>query len=418
MWEVINMGKDEMVVGLDIGTKKVCTVIGELGEDDQIEIIGMGTAPSSGVKKGIIIDLEQAIQSVKQSIENSERMAGARVNSAFVSIAGSHITSVNSKGVIAISGETPEIAETDIEKVIEAAKAGIISPDKELIHTLSREFVVDGQGGITDPLGMTGTRLECKVHIITGSNTAVQNLIRCVEGVGIGIDEIIFGALASSNVVLSDAEKELGAILIDIGAGTTEIAIFIEEALVYSTVLPLGGNHITNDLAIGLRTTLEEAEKIKIKYGSVIENNVSPEGAVEVSSLDGENKYPVSQKYLVEIIEPRVSEIFSLVGNEVKRSGYYDMLSAGVTITGGTSLLPGIVEISEKILNLPSRLGKPHYEGELADLVNDPAYSTALGLLSYGTKRYSLGGSYNLSSKNPKLRNVFGRIISWLRDFF
>ncbi|MEN3189372.1 MAG: cell division protein FtsA [Atribacterota bacterium] len=412
------MGKDEMVVGLDIGTKKVCTVIGELGEDDQIEIIGMGTAPSSGVKKGIIIDLEQAIQSVKQSIENSERMAGARVNSAFVSIAGSHITSVNSKGVIAISGETPEIAETDIEKVIEAAKAGIISPDKELIHTLSREFVVDGQGGITDPLGMTGTRLECKVHIITGSNTAVQNLIRCVEGVGIGIDEIIFGALASSNVVLSDAEKELGAILIDIGAGTTEIAIFIEEALVYSTVLPLGGNHITNDLAIGLRTTLEEAEKIKIKYGSVIENNVSPEGAVEVSSLDGENKYPVSQKYLVEIIEPRVSEIFSLVGNEVKRSGYYDMLSAGVTITGGTSLLPGIVEISEKILNLPSRLGKPHYEGELADLVNDPAYSTALGLLSYGTKRYSLGGSYNLSSKNPKLRNVFGRIISWLRDFF
>lgn len=412
------MGKDEMVVGLDIGTKKVCTVIGELGVDDQIEIIGMGTAPSSGVKKGIIIDLEQAIQSVKQSIENSERMAGARINSAFVSITGSHITSVNSKGVIAISGETPEITEKDIEKVVEAAKAGIISPDKELIHTLSRDFVVDGQSGITDPLGMMGARLECKVHIITGSNTAVQNLIKCIEGAGIGIDEIIFGTLASSNVVLSDAEKELGAILIDIGAGTTEIAIFIEEALVHSAVLPVGGNHITNDLAIGLRTTLEEAEKIKIKYGSAIENNVSPEGAVEVSSLDGENKYPVSQKYLVEIIEPRVSEIFSLVGNEVKRSGYYDMLSAGVTITGGTSLLPGIVEISEKILNLPSRLGKPRYEGELADLVNDPAYSTALGLLSYGAKRYSLRGSYNLSSKNPKLRNAFGRIINWLRDFF
>ena len=412
------MGKEEMLVGLDIGTKKVCTVIGELGENDQIEIIGMGTAPSLGVKKGIIIDLEQAIQSVKQSIENSERMAGAQINSAFVSISGSHITSVNSKGVIAISGEVPEVTEKDIEKVIEAAKAGIISPDKELIHTLSREFVVDGQSGITDPLGMAGARLECKVHIITGSNTAVQNLIKCIEGAGICIDEVIFGALASSNVVLTDAEKELGTILIDIGAGTTEIAIFIEEALVHSAVLPVGGNHITNDLAIGLRTTLEEAEKIKIKYGSAIENSVSPEGSVEVSSLDGKNKYPVSRKYLVEIIEPRVSEIFSLIRNEVRRSGYYDMLSAGATITGGTSLLPGIVEISEKILNLPSRIGKPHYEGELADMVNVPEYSTALGLLSYGTKKYSLGGSYNLSSKKLGFKNVFERIASWLRDFF
>lgn len=412
------MGKEEMLVGLDIGTKKVCTVIGELGENDQIEIIGMGTAPSLGVKKGIIIDLEQAIQSVKQSIENSERMAGARINSAFVSISGSHISSVNSKGVIAISGEVPEVTEKDIEKVIGAAKAGIISSDKELIHTLSREFVVDGQSGITDPLGMVGARLECKVHIITGSNTAVQNLIKCIEGAGICIDEVIFGALASSNVVLSDAEKELGSILIDVGAGTTEIAIFIEEALVHSAVLPVGGNHITNDLAIGLRTTLEEAEKIKIKYGSAIENSVSPEGSVEVSSLDGKNKYPVSRKYLVEIIEPRVSEIFSLIRNEVRRSGYYDMLSAGVTITGGTSLLPGIVEISEKILNLPSRIGKPHYEGELADMVNVPEYSTALGLLSYGTKKYSLGGSCNLSSKKLGFKNVFERIVSWLRDFF
>lgn len=412
------MGKEEMLVGLDIGTKKVCTIIGELGEEDQIEIIGMGAAPSLGVKKGVIIDLDEAIQSVKQSIESSERMAGARINSAFVSISGSHISSVNSKGVIAISGEVPEVTEKDIEKVIEAAKAGIISPDKELIHTLSREFVVDGQSGISDPLGMTGARLECKVHIITGSHTAVQNLIKCIEGAGIFIDEIIFGALASSNAVLSDAEKELGAVLVDIGAGTTAIAIFIGEALVHSAVLPVGGNHITNDLAIGLRTTLEEAEKIKIKYGRAIENSVSPEGGVEVSSLDGKNKYPVSRKYLVEIIEPRVSEIFSLIKNEVRRSGYYDVLSAGVTITGGTSLLPGIVEISEKILNLPSRIGKPHYEGELADMVNDPEYSTALGLLGYGTKKYSLGGSYNLSSKKPGVKNAFGRMVSWLKDFF
>jgi len=412
------MGKDEMVVGLDIGTVKVCTVIGELGEDDQIEIIGIGTAPSSGVKKGVIIDLDQAIQSVKQSVENSERMAGTRINSAFISIAGSHITSLNSKGVIAISGESPEIKEKDIEKVIEAAKAGIVSPERELIHILSREFVVDGQSGIIDPLGMSGTRLECKVHIITGSITAVQNLIKCIEGAGIDIEEIIFGTLASSNAVLSNAEKELGALLVDIGAGTTEIAIFIEGGLAYSAVLPLGGNQITNDLAIGLRTSIDEAEKIKINYGSAVENIASPERVVEITSVDGENKHPVSKKYLVDIIEPRVSEIFSLVRNEVKKSGCYDIIPGGIIITGGSSLLPGISEVAEQVLNLPSRLGRPHYEGELADMVKDPSYSAAIGLLSYATEKYSLGRSYKLYTRKTGVRNIFGRIIGWLKDFF
>lgn len=412
------MGRDEMIVGLDIGTVKVCAIIGELGEEDQIEIIGIGTAPSLGVKKGIIIDLEQAIQSVKQSVENSERMAGTRINSAFISIAGSHITSLNSKGVIAISGESPEITEKDIEKVIEAAKAGIISPERELIHTLSREFVVDGQSGIIDPLGMSGTRLECKVHIITGSITAVQNLVKCIEGAGIDIEEIIFGTLASSNAILSNAEKELGALLVDIGAGTTEIAIFIEGELAYSAVLPVGGNHITNDLAIGLRTSIDEAEKIKINYGSTVENIVSPERVVEISSISGKDKHTVSKKYLVDIIEPRVSEIFSLVRNEVKRSGYYDMIPGGVVITGGSSLLPGISEVAEQVLNLPSRLGSPHYEGELADMVNDPSYSAAIGLLSYATEKYSIGRSYKISKRKIGLGNFFGRIISWLKDFF
>jgi len=253
------MGTDDIVVGLDIGSGKVCTVIGELGENDQIEIIGVGTAPSLGIRKGVIVDLDQAIQSVKESIESAERMAGIRINSAFVSIAGSHITSVNSKGVIAISGESSEITENDIEKVIEAAKAGIVSSEEELIHTLCREFIVDGQSGISDPLGMSGARLECKVHIVTGSITAVQNLIKCVEGAGLDIEEIIFGTLASSNAILSNAEKELGVLVIDIGAGTTEIAIFVEGELAYSAVLPVGGIQITNDLAVGLRTSTEEA---------------------------------------------------------------------------------------------------------------------------------------------------------------
>jgi len=412
------MGIDEIIVGLDIGSGKVCAVVGELGEDDQIEIIGIGTAPSLGIRKGVIIDLDQAIQSVKESIESAERMAGIRINSAFVSIAGSHITSVNSKGVIAISGESPEITENDIEKGIEAAKAGIVSSEKELIHTLSREFIVDGQSGISDPLGMSGARLECKVHIITGSITAVQNLVKCVEEAGLDIEEIIFGTLASSNAILSNAEKELGILLIDIGAGTTGIAIFVEGGLAYSAVLPVGGVQITNDLAVGLRTSIEEAEKIKISYGSTVENGASPEKLVEISSINGKEKHNVSKKYLVEIIEPRVSEIFNFVGMEVRKSGCYNMIPGGIVITGGSSLLPGISEVAEQVLNLPSRLGRPHYEGELADMINDPSYSEAIGLLSFATEKYSIGGSFQSTKRKIRVKSFFGRIISWLKDFF
>ena len=412
------MGTDEIVVGLDIGSGKVCTVIGELGEDDQIEIIGIGTSPSLGIRKGVIIDLEQAIQSAKESIESAERMAGIRINSAFVSIAGSHISSINSKGVIAISGESPEITENDIEKVVEAAKAGIVSTEKELIHTLSREFIVDGQSGISDPLGMSGARLECKVHIVTGSITAVQNLVKCVEEAGLDIEEIIFGTLASSNSILSNAEKELGILLVDIGAGTTEIAIFVEGGLAYSAVLPVGGIQITNDLAVGIRTSIEEAEKIKINYGSAVENNVSPEKSIEISSINGKDKCNVSQKYLVEIIEPRVSEIFSLVGTEVRKSGCYNMIPGGIVITGGSSLLPGISEVAEQVLNLPSRLGRPHYEGELADMINDPSYSEAIGLLSFATEKYSIGRSFQSTKRKTRVTNIFTKIISWLKDFF
>ena len=412
------MGIDEIVVGLDIGSGKVCTVVGEVGEDNQIEIIGIGTAPSLGIRKGVIIDLDQAIQSVKESIESAERMAGIRINSAFVSIVGSHITSVNSKGVIAISGESPEITENDIEKVIEAAKAGIVSSENELIHTLTREFTVDGQSGISDPRGMSGARLECKVHIITGSITAVQNLIKCVEEAGLDIEEIIFGTLASSNAILSNAEKELGILLIDIGAGTTEIAIFVEGGLAYSAVLPVGGVQITNDLAVVLRTSIEEAEKIKISYGSAVEDGASPEKLVEISSINGKEKHNVSKKYLVEIIEPRVSEIFNFVGIEVRKSGCYSMIPGGIVITGGSSLLPGISEVAEKVLNLPSRLGRPHYEGELADMINDPSYSEAIGLLSFATEKYSIGRPFQSTKRKTGVKNIFTKIIGWLKDFF
>ena len=412
------MTKDELIVGLDIGTSKVCTVVGELNENDQIEIVGIGKNPSLGIKKGVIIDLDQAIQSIKQSIESAERMSGIRINSTFVSIAGNHISSLNSKGVIAISNDSPEITENDIHKVIEAAKAGVVSSERELIHALSQEFIVDGQSGIADPLGMSGARLECKVHIITDSIIAVQNLIKSIEGSSLSIDEVIFGALAASNVVLSNAEKELGAMLIDIGAGTTKIAIFIEGGLVYSAVLPLGGNQITNDLAIGLRTSIEEAEKIKINYGSAIEGKIQSKKNIVISSSETKEKHIVSQEYLLEIIEPRVSEIFSLILNELKKSGYSNMMPGGIVLTGGSSLLPGMIEVSKQILKLPVRLGFPHYEGELADMVNDPSYSTAIGLLNFATEKNSLGSMYKFSNRKAKVGNILGKAISWLKDFF
>jgi len=418
MQEGVNMVKDEIVVGLDIGTSKICTVVGELNEVDQLEIVGIGKNPSSGIKKGVIIDLDQAIQSIKQSVESAERMSGIRINSAFISIAGHHISSLNSKGVIAIPNDSPEITESDIHKVIEAAKAGVVTSERELIHALSQEFIVDGQGGIADPLGMSGARLESKVHIITDSITAVQNLMKSIEGASLNIDEVIFGTLAASNVVLSNAEKELGAMLIDIGAGTTEIAIFIEGGLVYSAVLPVGGNQITNDLAIGLRTSIEEAEKVKKNYGSAVKEKIQPKKSIEISSSETKEKHRISQEYLVEIIEPRVSEIFGLILNDLKKSGFSNMIPGGIVLTGGSSLLPGMIEISKQVLNLPARLGFPRYEGELAEMVNDPSYSTAIGLLSFATEKSSLGTVYKLSNKKAKVGNIFGKVISWLKDFF
>jgi len=418
MREGIKMVKDELVVSLDIGTSKVCTIVGELDENDQIEIVGIGKNPSSGIKKGVIIDLDKAIQSIKLSLESAERMSGLRINSVFISIAGNHISSLNSKGVIAISNDSPEITENDIQKVIEAAKAGVISSERELIHALSQEFIVDGQSGIIDPLGMSGARLECKVHIITDSITAVQNLIKAIEGSSLNIDEIVFGTLAASNAVLSNAEKELGAVLVDIGAGTTEIALFIEGGLVYSAVLPLGGNQITNDLAIGLRTSIEEAENIKINYGSAIEVKGKPKRNIEITSSENKAKQKVPQDYLVEIIEPRVSEILTLVQNELIKSGYSKMIPGGAVITGGSSLLPGITEVAKQVLNLPVRIGFPHYKGELADMVNDPAYSTAIGLLNFANDKNSSDSIYKFSKKKAKVGNIFGKAIAWLKDFF
>ncbi|MDD4363628.1 MAG: cell division protein FtsA [Atribacterota bacterium] len=405
-----------LVAGLDIGTNNTNTLIAEVGDDNLVEIVGVGSVPSKGVKRGVIIDLDQAAEAVKESISNAERMAGAKIESAVVAINGSHISSFNSQGVVAISKEHPEIEEEDIEKVIEAAKAGVISPERELIHILPREFILDGQKGIQDPLGMVGSRLEGKVHIITGSVTAVKNLLKCMEMVNIDVDELIFGNLASSNAILTKTEKELGVLLVDIGAGSADISVFINNNMAYSSVLPLGGMQITNDLAIGLKSSIEESEIIKIKYGSVIGKYISPDDFIEMSKANGQGKITVPKKYLVDIIEPRVQEIFNMIKDDLERANYYNAITQGVVLTGGTALLPGIAELSEKVFGKNAHIGKPNYKGELGDLINEPRFSTVVGLIDIAIEQESLYSSQR--SKRNKNTTFFSKLTSWMRDFF
>lgn len=409
--------KGEILIGgLDIGTDKTNTLIAEVLENNHLEIVGIGSVPSKGVKRGVIVDLEQAAQVARESIANAERMAGVEIGSGIVSVNGSHISSFNSQGVIAISKEHPEIGEEDIEKVIEAAKAGVISPDRELIHVLPREFILDGQKGISDPMGMTGSRLEGKVHIVTGSVTAVQNLLKCMEMADFEVDELIFGSLACGNAILTKTEKELGVLLIDIGAGTSDISIFLNDNMIYSSILPLGGIQVTNDLAIGLKTSIEESERLKLKYGSVIGNYISPEDMIEISKTNGKEKEKISKKYLIDIIEPRMQEIFGLIKEELERANYDRMFTQGVVLTGGCAFLPGIAELAGKVFNTNARIGKPDYQGELGDLINEPRFSTVMGLIVHAFEEGSLTGF----SKQGKSKSgpVLTRFVNWLRDFF
>ncbi len=405
-----------LLAGLDIGTNKTNTLIAELREDNTIDIVGVGSVPSQGVKRGVIIDLDQAVEAVRESVGNAERMAGVQIDSAVVAVNGSHISSFNSQGVIAISKEHPEITEEDIEKVIEAAKAGVIAPERDLIHVLPREFILDGQKGILDPLGMTGSRLEGKVHIVTGSVTAIQNLLKCMETAGIEVDELIFGNLACGNAILNRTEKELGVLLIDMGAGSSDISIFINDNIAYSSILPLGGIQVTNDLAIGLKISIEEAERLKIKYGNVMENYVSPDDVIEIMRRNESAKESISKKYLIDIIEPRVHEIFSLIREEVERSNYLSTITQGVVLTGGCALLPGITDLASKVFERNVHIGRPNYLGELNDLVNEPRFSTVMGLLDYSMEQITATPSRR--TRRKKSGSTLQKAINWLRDFF
>jgi len=411
------LAEKNLVIGLDIGTTKICSIIGELSDEGRVEVVGVGTSPSTGLRKGMVVNIDATIHSIERAVEEAELMAGVKVKSLYAGIAGGHIKGINSRGVIAISRKDREISAEDIDRVIDAAKAVAIPLDREVIHVLSQSFTVDDQDGIKDPIGMSGIRLEAEIHIVTGAVTAVQNIIKSVNRAGFEVEDIILQPLASAEAVLTPDEKELGVAILDIGGGTTDIAIFHEGSIRHTCVLPLGGDHVTNDIAVGLRTPTSEAENIKKKFGCALASLVREEEEVEVPSVGGRQARRIFRRVLCEIVEPRLEEIYTLVKREIKMAGYEDLLAAGIVITGGTSLMDGSLEIAEKIFGLPVRRGYPTGIGGLVDVVNNPIYSTGVGLVLCGAQNLMANSSGRFSGDGIFGR-VLGRMRSWLSEYF
>lgn len=407
--------KENLIVGLDIGTTKICAIVGNLTEDG-IDIVGIGTSPSRGLRKGVVINIDSTVQSIRKAVEEAELMAGCEIKSVYAGIAGGHIKGLNSQGIIAIKNR--EVSPEDVKRVIEAAKAIAIPMDREVIHILPQEFIIDDQDGIREPLGMSGVRLEAKVHIVTGAVASAQNIIKSCNRAGLDVADIVLEQLASSEAVLSSDEKELGVALIDIGGGTTDIAIFVDGAIKHTSVLSLGGNHLTNDIAVGLRTPMAEAEKIKQKYGCCLASLVGKDETIEVPSVGGRKPRILSRQLLAEILEPRVEEIFSLVNREIIKSGYEDMIASGIVITGGSTILEGMPELAEQVFNLPVRRGLPQKIGGLVDVVNTPVYATGVGLVVYGSKNLGIHEFPTTQSDDNVFRRVSRRMKEWFGEFF
>ena len=402
-------GNENIIVGLDIGTTKICAVVGEV-TDSEINIIGIGSYPSIGLRKGVVVNIESTVDSIKKAVEEAELMAGCEISSVYAGIAGGHITGFNSHGIIAIKGD--EITQNDIDRAIEAARAIAIPMDREVIHVLPQEFIVDDQAGIQNPIGMAGVRLETKIHVVTGAVTSAHNIVKCCNQSGLDVCDIVLESLASGESVLTDEEKELGTALLDLGGGTTDLAIFSSKNIRHTFVLALGGNNLTNDIAVGLRAPLAEAEKIKKKYGSCIARTISADEMIEVPGMGGRKARKLPRQILGEILEPRMEEIFALVKREIFRAGMKNTITSGVVLTGGTALLEGCTEIAEAIFNVPSRLGKPRGITGLVDVVNNPMYATGVGLVVYGAR--------NQEEKKFRIRdsNIFNRVIDRMRKWF
>ncbi len=403
--------RGDLIVGLDIGTTKICAVVGEV-RDNQVDIIGIGRHPSVGLRRGMVVNIESTVHSIKQAVEEAERMAGCEINAVYVGIAGSHIKSFNSHGLIAVKRN--EIRQDDIDRVVDAARAVPIQPDQEVIHVLPQEFMVDGQADIQDPMGMTGVRLEADVHIVTGSAIAVHNIIKCCNRAGLEVTDVVLEPLASAEAILTREEMELGVGILDIGGGTADLAVFADGTIKHTFVLGLGGHNLTNDLSIGLRTPLKEAERLKEEYGSALASLIDKDQIIEVPSVGGRKNRKLSRKVMGEILEPRVEEMLTLINQELVESNYKEMVNAGLVLTGGTVLLDNMAELAEQIFDLPVRIGCPQNIGGVADIVNTPQWATGVGLVIYGMKR-----GPDSAFKRPGggvLSRVTGRMKGWFQS--
>lgn len=400
-----------LIVGLDIGTSKVAAIVGELTSDGNIEIIGIGSTPSRGLKKGVVVNLESTVQSIQRAIEEAELMAGCQIKSVYAGIAGSHIRSLNSHGIVAIKDK--EVTQYDIDRVIDSARAVAIPADQKILHILPQEFVIDLQEGIKEPIGMSGIRLEAKVHMVTGSVSASQNIVKCIRRCGLEVDDIVLEQLASCNSVLTEDEKELGVCLIDIGGGTTDIAIFVEGAIKHTAVIPIAGDQVTNDIAVALRTPTLNAEDIKRKYACALTQLANVDEVIEVPSIGDRAPRKISTQNLAEIIEPRYEELMLLVQSELRRSGYEELIAAGIVLTGGSSKVMGLIDLAEEIFHMPVRMGGPQNVTGLTEVVKNPIHSTGVGLLMYGKEHQGMGRS--IDSDGP---SVFSRMKNWFQGNF
>lgn len=409
----INRDAINIIVGMDIGTSKIVTIVGEIMPEGTLEVIGVGMHDSSGMKKGMVVNIDATVSAIQRSLETAELMADCKITSVITGIAGSHIKGANGKGMIKIKDK--EVTQADIDRVVETASSLSLPSDQQTLHIIEQEFTIDGQEGIKKPMGMSGMKLEVEVHIVIGAVAAVQNILKCVHRCGLEVSEMILQPLASSKAVLADDEKELGVCLVDIGGGTTDVAIFTGGAIRHTAVIPIAGDQITNDIAMALRTPTKDAEDIKIKYGCAL-RQLANDAPIEVPGVGERGTRMLSRQTLAEVIEPRVEELYSLVQAELRRSGFEDLLSSGIVITGGSSAMQGMVELGEEIFHMPVRLGLPRYVGGLADVVKTPRFATAIGLLQYGMEQQQRNAVARMQSAS--LGDVLGRMKAWMQSNF
>ena len=405
---------ENMIVGLDIGTSKVVAIVGRRKMDGTIEVVGIGSHPSRGLKRGVVVNIETTVQAIQRAVEEAELMAGCRIHSVYAGIAGSHIKSLNSHGIVAIRDR--EVTQADIDRVIDAAQAVAIPADQKILHILPQEFVIDSQEGIKEPMGMSGVRLEAKVHLVTCAVNAAQNIEKCVKRCGLEVDDIILEQLASSHAILTEDEKELGVCVVDIGGGTTDIAVFTGGAIRHTAVIPIAGDQVTNDIAMALRTPTQNAEEIKIKYACALTQLAGADETIKVPSVGDRAPRDLSRQALAEVVEPRYEELFTLVQSELRRSGFEDLIPAGIVITGGSSTMEGVVELAEEIFHMPVRLACPQAVSGMTEVVNNPIYATGVGLLIHGFRQMDLGRAPVLKGEDAP--SLFERMKAWFTGHF